>query len=65
MLIHQSNSYAHRSQRRTGRREAQSLGTGQQGKNPPFRYTEPSFCNVSDTWFDDMPWFVEQMECNV
>jgi hypothetical protein len=34
MLIHRQNSYALRSKRRTGRRGAQSRGTGQQSKNP-------------------------------
>jgi hypothetical protein len=34
MLIHWQNSYAHCGNQRIGRREAQSLGTGQQNKNP-------------------------------
>jgi hypothetical protein len=38
MLIHQQNSYAPRSKRRTGRRDAQGRETGQQSKNPPCIY---------------------------
>jgi hypothetical protein len=33
MLIHRQNSYVLPSQRRTGRREEQGRGTGQQSKN--------------------------------
>jgi hypothetical protein len=36
MLIHRQNSYAPRSKRHTGRRDAQSRGTGQQNKTPTF-----------------------------
>jgi hypothetical protein len=35
MLIHRQNSYAPSSRQCTGRREAQSRGTGQQSKNHP------------------------------
>lgn len=35
MLIHRQNWYAPSSKRRTGRREAQSLGLGPRTKNPP------------------------------
>jgi hypothetical protein len=36
MLKHRQNSYAPRSKRHTDRREAQSHGTGQLIKNPPY-----------------------------
>jgi hypothetical protein len=38
MLIHRQNSYAPRTKRSTGRREAQTRETGQQSKNPPCIY---------------------------
>jgi hypothetical protein len=35
MLINRQNSHAPRNKRRTGRREAQSRGSGEQSKNTP------------------------------
>jgi hypothetical protein len=37
-MIHQQDSYAPRSRRRTGRRKAQNLGPGPHSKNIPCTY---------------------------
>jgi hypothetical protein len=46
MLILQQNSYALRGQLRTGRREAQSRGTGQQSKKTSLCLTSNSVIDV-------------------